>query len=1275
MSIEIVGPEKYRFQDRVCAILALLYSKDRTAKLEIEPDGGEDAQLSIEDGGRERVVEVQVKGAKRAVDEACLADWLSHFPPNSAKNPLIERLIKDKNRVVLVVATGRCNDAMAAFHADIEDAVSTSLERITVGRKQVVTIRDAVKGFSAKSAEEGSIDAKRRSYIGAYLATVNESTLKSALKRLIIVDELGEDDVKQQLKSLLLVAHEIVPDLEYVTTAKLVEAVFDHKRQGADVLPRCRDIIQDARPENPLRPRSYTLRGDEDALMRRLQNESVLLLAGPPRTGKTTTAHWLAAELQKLGFEVDIKENISAASRYLLAPIEQPRVAVVDDPFGGIRIADDASHELAELEFLIGRMRKGKRLIVAQAQDRLFEVTREPSIQRIETQGVRWVELSMARGTFLSELWRDATSEGRDVPTWLFDTVLNALEGGHLDLEPGCLTHLAHSCHRLEKDANLPTIKRLAQEDAKSLGRALHTEGMSPLVQALAVSTTADHKVSARELAFAMGSGGPERPGKSNVVGTMIHFGADSPEEVPQPQYYPEPVLDSATVSRIDALELRRIVEVTSSEYTFTHPQYRASAELLLDAATNLSEQKAIKLVERCLFSLSAKTSEATAKNLSWLYERLESESGRNCVINIARDGLKSIFPSTSDQCFRFLTKGLANFPAAIQGELGDWVNRVTQFDIDEFEWIDGEPRLPAAGPNGIIEHAALAESAEPQDIEATLRALEASAFVPVPPEMAAVAATFYSQHPQRLTTQSAGRLLSYDIAVLRAPVAGAWLTLSRDEDTEILDRIFTEEHPAAVAEVLRAVCVGWWEYSKSRQEVLKMRLVAMAESPIVAAAMIRQLVRFDRAEYVGSPSPWVLFESLMPRVMGMLPLGAALDGPHLYNVVVKALNEISQDSVLQIVDRWIERLLREVDVGRVPNEYMLGVTSVLLRGTKNVPQTRKRRVDTLLRIPGTQSRIRVIEDLVDHWSGLTPDEQHSVLDAVLEERTDGVWLRAAALTRRVVPDVLQHRLLPSGITLNVKPTELLLKLPRDLLYAVVHLASAWHPRIDNMCLQGKQGAWIPVIGAIARNPQHDLFDVAIDYAIKSSEERDLIALIDELGPRNADRIFDRMLGRKLQTSGDFMRPVWSALFNQARNADTVEHWIEAMADAALSVLDDLNEVEEWIPAGQLEAFNSHFVEDYAVMRLLISLHGAARQATLNDENKERIAHIIKSVIDAFPPKHWSTYEFAEKYIRRMGVRENPLLNDLENKRKAMYEAQSMRPLPEFSELDHWVPR
>ncbi|QCO00603.1 hypothetical protein [Azospirillum argentinense] len=62
MTIAITAPQKFAFQDLVCIETMLRFCTHADAKLFVEPDGGEDAELTFAVGGRAVRCEIQVKG-------------------------------------------------------------------------------------------------------------------------------------------------------------------------------------------------------------------------------------------------------------------------------------------------------------------------------------------------------------------------------------------------------------------------------------------------------------------------------------------------------------------------------------------------------------------------------------------------------------------------------------------------------------------------------------------------------------------------------------------------------------------------------------------------------------------------------------------------------------------------------------------------------------------------------------------------------------------------------------------------------------------------------------------------------------------------------------------------------------------------------------------------------------------------------------------------------------------------------------------------------------
>lgn len=120
MSISIVGPQKYDFQDLICILLMLLHSKQNTPRFRVEPAGGEDALMELVSINPPACVEVQVKGEAGTISIELIADWLTHFPELQSKGALIERLLADQNRYVLMILSGGCADAVARYVVPME---------------------------------------------------------------------------------------------------------------------------------------------------------------------------------------------------------------------------------------------------------------------------------------------------------------------------------------------------------------------------------------------------------------------------------------------------------------------------------------------------------------------------------------------------------------------------------------------------------------------------------------------------------------------------------------------------------------------------------------------------------------------------------------------------------------------------------------------------------------------------------------------------------------------------------------------------------------------------------------------------------------------------------------------------------------------------------------------------------------------------------------------------------------------------------------------------
>lgn len=1277
MSIELTGPKKYKFQDHVCVLLAILAVTDADASLQVEPQDGEDALLALGKGGNTHFVEIQVKGAEGHIGPENLADWLAHFPARQAAGSLLERLVADAQRSVLFVASGRCNDA-TVVHTVALSARTTSLDSGTIIDTTETGMRAALEGYAkATPSTDKDLAKRRRAHIRTKLPLLSTAALKNALHRVLISEQLDDAEVLRRSREALQSLHQVVPDQVDDVLGKIESVVFREKRSQNDLLPEVAEAIASGQAKDPLVAASYVQRNEEPMLLDRLSREYAILVTGAPRVGKSFCARSIASTLQRQGYSVRVCGDLAESDRFLAEPVSGFRVALVDDPLGGAHATENAHRELQLLERLIPRLTNGRRLIVAQAQDRLLEVTRLRSVDEINTAGLSWSPMGIGDAEFLTAVWADAAN-AYSVPVDFRDQVANAITSEGLDLEPGCLVHLAANYSRLREGAKIDDVIRFARQDSKSLGSALRQEQLAPLLSALAIASTQELPVSEMELAFVLDSKRIDRPGKSDVRGTMVSIGRTRKVGSSlSPSYVPTPVLSQQAIDSLERLDLRRIVADRGRKYTFSHPFYRASAESLLDAATSKTTAAALSLVDRALFTISPDAAKAAATNLGWIYQNLDTQEGREGVVEVASRGLSSIFPVVRDLCFQFLVRRLPSLPVQQQQNISTWVQKVTSPELSYVEWAGDQPRIPVATYAGTLEVDPFPPTIAQREVEETLDLLNSKRPAFISNEVTARAVMYLEEHPDAMTEQMVARLLSSDVSLIRAPVARTWLSRPRSDDALIVERIFSEEHPSVAEAAYLGALEAWPLCDDERRRVLTRSMQEMAASPVSAVVLIGRLVVIARPEYGGEATPWQLFEAVMPIVLSELPPGASIRDERLYDVMESAIGMISQSSLLEIVDMWIE-LIEEFASDGVPSDYMLGVSDILVAGIASDSAERHKRIERLLALPGTACRIRVVSDLVDSWDQLSEREQFLLLKHLTAGSSDDVWVQAAALTRATVPAEIQSLVLPSGINLSAPPNEVIAKVPSQLLNTCLRLFTGNHPVIYYVGVHGSSSsAWKAIVREIVRMPTHVMFEACWEWLNVMGKPTLLAQVATELGENHSERIAGLLLERKQRTSGEFMPEVWNALFELPVSDEVKSDWIARMAAIAPNALNPLGEYKNWIPESHREEFISHFKEDIQLRKLLLTL-----RQTLNGTSgpilkdlSSPLVEVLRLFIGKAPPRHWSTYDVVLESLRSLGIDDEPLTKEIKERRSKGIEEAHKRPEQLVPKLEQWEGR
>lgn len=1235
MSIAVIAPEKFDFQDLVCIELMLRFEANAGAVMLVEPEDGEDAGLTLpRHQMAPLIVEVQVKGASGPVTMAGIAACLAHCPPQQATDSLFERLLGSPDRIALLVMSGRCSDATSAFVTPFTwDGTSTLVGRIKEG------IAAAFLGELGSMAAASSSDlaAKRKAHRDTLVSTITADQVRTVLDRVLVFERVGLAELEIACDRKLMSKFRIPRDRIFDVVNRLRGDIKQAKRDKADAIPQMRATLAQSTPAS-LRPQGYVPRGIETNLVQILSAKNCLLLSGPPRCGKSETARWIAAEFAQLGYDVHQGADVESASRFLLEPANSERLFVLDDPLGGAHLDPDAGRILERLRILISKLSPQWKLIVAQSQDAIFDTLARTQLQACNVGGHPWINLAGYSPDFLNRLWTEMATAAH-APASLRDRLANALKNSEIILEPGCLQHLASSGDTLPDDMPLDQAVRTAREPARSLGRALAVQpSIANLLIALAIGSTPSAPIATREVAFAMDGTAASLPGKVSSPFPGIQLGGEPPAKE-TPTYNKIPALNDEAELDLERLERRGIVNVDVAAIGFAHPYYRAAGEAILEAPTLRIAAEALGIAERALFCLAPVTSRAVARNLNWLFKAMSNRTdARNKLISICVDGLHSIFPATRDLCFTFLVRHLADLPDELKSELPGWVRTIARASLDDVRWENGEAVFPSE--NTIDGHEWFVRSmrqVNQADVSAELKALETDEASFLSSERAAEALAYFKQARQALTFRAMGRLLSYDEAILRAEAARLWLSVSRADDAVLLSRIFDDESPIVAVRSFSGACLGWSSFSSDRQAAVVDGLKRVAKDPFVALVLLDRLVVFNRVEEFGDNPAWPIFGALMPIVLAVLPPEANISEPRLYNVMNEASRKLPLDAVMPILASWTSWLEHELVRGVLVDEYALSVSAVLLDVTGTNADLRREIMRRLFALPSTSASMATIREFVDSWPDLDATERADVINTITSDRADRRWLQALVLTRRVVPPDLQEVILGNSAALSADASSIIREMPPELLNAAV---AVYCGRPQPLWWLGTHHIgdtiWETVVREIAFRPEHPQFETALADMMLQQKGADVAEIVKSVEPEHLQRLFNILLRQRINENGNYLSEAWKALFERMKDDTIREQWLDRIVEAAPVMLEDLNEINRWL-TGEIE--NKLFDQLKSDVLPLIFLHELKDLPLdgLQTIKGETLA-ALKALLTKAPPQLFGTYDRISRECQAIGL-------------------------------------
>ena len=438
--------------------------------------------------------------------------------------------------------------------------------------------------------------------------------------------------------------------------------------------------------------------------------------------------------------------------------------------------------------------------------------------------------------------------------------------------------------------------------------------------------------------------------------------------------------------------------------------------------------------------------------------------------------------------------------------------------------------------------------------------------------------------------------------------------------------------------------------------------------------AMLEPLVAFDRPEHAGENPPWELFGNLLPVVMRGLPRDAGVNEGRLLSSTSCSVGFLAPGTVVGICDAWSGWLEEFARDGRLPSDYMFGVVGILIAATRECPEVRAGRLERLLSIEGTGCGVCTISAVVDAWEDLTPPERAKALSRMTDdEAADRRWMQAVAITRNVVPKEIEAASLGDEVSLEDGAEALLQHCDAGLLNAAVHVYCGapqplWFLGTHH---QGRK-VWEAIVGGIARQPDHPLFELAWDEVSIDGNGSKVAVLVEETGAAHAERALDFLIRTNCHRTGDYMPEAWTTVLGMAPDARTLTRWLDKVGQCLPAILDELSDLGEWLDGTEyLERIARRLPGDIWLLELV---RGSGMDGAPIDM-KRRVQQ-IEGILDRSPPRLVGTCSHVSRQLIAWGVGKSELFEKLNDRREAIQaEGDRIRAAWELPDpiLEGWV--
>lgn len=811
----------------------------------------------------------------------------------------------------------------------------------------------------------------------------------------------------------------------------------------------------------------YQKRNEEEALIKRLEADKLLLLTGSSNCGKSAIAKSIALHFWENGYIFKITDDYAEASRFLNTSSEN-RICLLEDPFGHV-ISYANSENLHKIEDLIGNIPSNGKLIVCSRSEVLKNVNTSDNIADWGIDGHDWVNLTLKDSQSLIQIWGIYCKENAITPNVQLQIVsfLEKTDETNL-LQIGQLRHLAKTPIGKLENQSIEYLCHLARADAKELAKEITQRGLDAWRICAALTLTSNTIISVNEVDLKYILSDVNDLGlygyidKPDTFGE-ITLGSKKPKlNIPN---YPDSInkigLDAKIQIELDFLEERGYVTITNHNIVFSHPHYKEMANYVLTTIKREIHRELInKYIQNSLATCNPQTAFLCAKQLPFIYSAFENKElniAKSITFNAEEAILRSFYPSIRDQSAIFLIRIISKLKPKIQDEVFHYLK--SPIDDHNIIWHNGLPIFSKNGNSLMSRIKRQRISEDPYFL--VIKKLESDEIVEIEEVWSALLSIKYNNIENK-SSQVYLKALNANEAFVRAEAALlAMADNNIAKDWRVVEKVFSDEHPAVICEGIKGSFVGFSGYSSTQKEKIILLLKEVFTKEVIIIRANSWIMSFA-TNYSGEGQKfwanilksehkivWSLWAELFPIFLIHYPKNIRTPNTGRYsNTLDEAIEYISDVQCLKIAEATLVWIGNQIRI-RELDSHEMGLIDFIIKFSKKNKNIRFEVFKRLFDVKQTIFTLTNLSWSISYWGELTNKEKIVILDLLKEERTDKRWIHAMACVQYEIPSEIQELLFNDSSFFSQETEYIVQKFDKNLLNDCLVIFTGKHPFWD----------------------------------------------------------------------------------------------------------------------------------------------------------------------------------------------------------------------------------